>query len=40
MMKSHASCRDDYECSHPDLDELVEVAVTAGALGSRLTGAG
>lgn len=24
MNASHASCRDLYECSHPDLDNLVE----------------
>lgn len=40
MNKSHASCRDLYDCSHPDLDELVDVALKSGALGSRLTGAG
>ena len=40
MIESHESCRDLYECSHPNLDELVSVALGAGAIGSRLTGAG
>jgi galactokinase len=37
---SHASLRDDYEVSHPELDRLVELACEAGAAGARLTGAG
>ena len=37
---SHESLRRDYEVSTPDLDELVELARSAGALGARLTGAG
>ncbi|MFQ5665321.1 MAG: galactokinase [Candidatus Binatia bacterium] len=40
MDASHASCRDDYEISCTELEELVKIAKEAGALGSRLTGAG
>ncbi len=40
MLASHASLRDDYEVSSRELDLLVELAVNAGALGARLTGAG
>ena len=40
MSESHASLRDDYEVSCPQLDELVEIATHAGAAGARLTGAG
>lgn len=39
MTESHRSLRDDYECSHPQLDKLVELSHTK-ALGARLTGAG
>jgi galactokinase len=40
MYASHASLRDDYEVSTPELDAFVEVANDTGALGARLTGAG
>lgn len=40
MTESHASLRDDFEVSHPALDELVRIAKRAGAAGARLTGAG
>ncbi|KAK9909559.1 hypothetical protein WJX75_004129 [Coccomyxa subellipsoidea] len=40
MDDSHASCRDLYNCSCDELDELVRVCKKAGARGSRLTGAG
>jgi len=40
MLASHASLRDDFDVSTPALDELVEMAMDAGAVGARLTGAG
>ena len=40
MSASHQSLRDDYEVSGPELDRLVSLARSAGALGARLTGAG
>jgi N-acetylgalactosamine kinase len=40
MVKSHESLRDDYGVSCPELDALVDIALEAGATGSRLTGAG
>jgi galactokinase len=36
----HASLRDDYEVSVPELDTLVELSVAAGASAARMTGGG
>ena len=41
MYESHASLRDDFEVSTPELDLLVDLASRAeGVIGARLTGAG
>ena len=41
MLESHASLRDDYEVSCPELDALVEIAAaTPGVFGARMTGGG
>lgn len=37
---SHASLRDDYEVSSPELDVACETAEATGALGARMTGGG
>ncbi|KAH8704482.1 ribosomal protein S5 domain 2-type protein [Phaeosphaeriaceae sp. PMI808] len=40
MNTTQDSCREIYDCSCPELDELCDLARAAGAAGSRLTGAG
>ena len=40
FLQSHASMRDDFDVSLPPIDRLVEIAVSQGALGARLTGGG
>jgi len=40
FIDSHASLRDDYEVSCPELDLAVVAALEAGALGARMTGGG
>ncbi|MDT3397578.1 galactokinase [Streptomyces sp. B1866] len=40
LTAGHASCRDDFEISCPELDLVVEAANAAGALGARMTGGG
>lgn len=37
---SHASLRDDYDVSCPELNTAVDAAITAGALGARMVGGG
>ncbi|XP_025408259.1 N-acetylgalactosamine kinase isoform X2 [Sipha flava] len=40
MNDSHSSLRDLYQCSHPDLEQLIEICKRGGAYGCKLTGAG
>ncbi len=40
LVASHASMRDDFEISVPELDLAVDTALVAGAVGARMTGGG
>ncbi|MEU6280887.1 galactokinase [Streptomyces sp. NPDC047028] len=40
LTEGHASLRDDFRVSCPELDLTVDTALTAGALGARMTGGG
>jgi len=40
MTASHASMRDDFEITVPEVDTAVEAALSAGAYGARMTGGG
>ena len=40
LLASHASMRDDFEISIPELDLAVKTAMEVGAVGSRMTGGG
>lgn len=40
LTASHASLRDDFRVSAPELDVAVDAALAAGALGARMTGGG
>ncbi|NLG47461.1 galactokinase [Gordonia sp. (in: high G+C Gram-positive bacteria)] len=40
LQASHASMRDDFEISVPELDMAVELTMTHGAVGARMTGGG
>lgn len=38
MNESQSSCAELYECTCPEIDELVKLSLEAGAFGSRVTG--
>ncbi|MFF8938967.1 galactokinase [Streptomyces paradoxus] len=40
LVEGHASLRDDFRISCPELDLVVDTALASGALGSRMTGGG
>ena len=40
LTASHASMRDDFEITVPEVDTAVQAALAAGAYGARMTGGG
>ncbi|WP_055712125.1 galactokinase [Streptomyces torulosus] len=40
LIEGHASLRDDFRISCPELDLVVDTAIASGALGARMTGGG
>jgi galactokinase len=40
LVEGHASLRDDFRISCPELDLVVDTAMASGALGARMTGGG
>jgi galactokinase len=40
LVEGHASLRDDFRISCPELDLVVDTALSSGALGARMTGGG
>ena len=40
VTETHTSCREQYECSCPELDQICQLALENGSWGGRLTGAG
>ncbi|QPC71456.1 hypothetical protein HYE68_002208 [Fusarium pseudograminearum] len=40
LNETQASCRDLYECSSPELDEICAISLREGSYGARVTGAG
>lgn len=40
MNEAQVSCRENYEISVPEIDQLVQISLKNGAMGARLTGAG
>ena len=37
MYESHDSCAKNYDCSHPALDQMVQLSDMYGALGARVS---
>lgn len=40
LNETHVSCRDLFQCSCPELDEICNISLRSGAYGARVTGAG